>query len=111
MCIRDRGKGLPGVYPPLAGSEWVSGDPERLVKVILHGLTGPITVAGQKYGTGNAVPMPAMGGLSDHQIAAVLSYIRKEFGQEAAAVSAEAVKKIRTGTSGRDKPWTADELR
>ena len=86
------GKGLSGVYPPLAGSEWVSGDPERLVKVILHGLTGPITVAGQKYGTGNAVPMPAMGGLSDHQIAAVLSYIRKEFGQEAAEVSAEAVK-------------------
>ena len=69
------------MYPPLVDSEWVSGDSERLVKVILHGLTGPISVAGKKYGTGNAVPMPAMGGLSDAQIAAVLSYIRKEFGQ------------------------------
>ena len=110
-CHQPGGKGLPGVYPPLADSEWVSGDAERLVKVILHGLAGPISVAGQKFGTGNNVPMPAMGGLNDNQISAVLSYIRKEFGKDAPEISAEAVKLIRAETASRDKPWTADELR
>jgi len=109
-CHQPEGKGLPGVYPPLAGSEWVSDDPERLVKVILHGLAGPISVAGQKYGTGRAVPMPAMGGLNDQQVAAVLSYVRREFGESAPEISAEFVKKIRAKTADRVKPWTAEEL-
>ena len=109
-CHQPEGKGLPGVYPPLAGSEWVSDDPERLVKVILHGLAGPISVAGQKYGTGRAVPMPAMGGLNDQQVAAVLSYVRREFGESAPEISADFVKKIRAKTADRVKPWTAEEL-
>lgn len=110
-CHQPEGKGLPGVYPPLVDSEWVSGDSERLVKVILHGLAGPISVAGKKYGTGNAVPMPAMGGLSDAQISAVLSYIRKAFGKGAPEISADTVKLIRAKTAGRAEPWTAEELR
>ena len=69
-----------------------------------------LDVAGQKYGTGRAVPMPAMGGLNDQQVAAVLSYVRMEFGESAPEISAEFVKKIRAKTAGRVKPWTAEEL-
>lgn len=111
-CHQPGGKGLPGVYPPLAGSQWVSSkDPSHLIKIVLHGLTGPITVNGQKYGhQPNSVPMPPMGGLSDQQIADVLSFVRKEFGKNAPPVSAESVKIIRSGHKNRTRPWTAPEL-
>src|SRR5262249_32978631 len=59
-CHQPEGKGLPGVYPALAGSEWVRSDTSRLIKILLHGLTGPITVAGQDFGGPNAVPMPSL---------------------------------------------------
>ena len=55
--------------------------------------------------------MPAMGGLSDAQISAVLSYIRKAFGKGAPEISADTVKLIRAKTAGRAEPWTAEELR
>ncbi len=110
-CHQPEGKGLPGVYPPLAGSDWLKGDPERLIKVILHGLAGPVTVSGQTYGRGeNAVPMPGMAGLTDQQIVDVLGYVRSEFGEKGAAPSLEQVKRVRAATGGRDKAWTAAEL-
>jgi len=75
-CHQPEGKGLPGVYPPLAGSDWVRGDKARIIKVILHGLTGPVTVGGQNFGhLPNSVPMPALGGLTDEQIADVLTFV------------------------------------
>ena len=111
-CHQPEGKGLPGVYPPLAGSDWVRGDKDRLIKVLLHGLTGPVTVAGQKFGGDPAsVPMPAMGGLTDEQIADVLSFVRGGFGQQAPPVTAAEVKAVRATTTGRQLPWTADELK
>jgi mono/diheme cytochrome c family protein len=61
-CHQPEGKGLPGVYPPLAGSEWVRGDSARLIKILLHGLTGPIMVPGRDFGGADAVPMPSLGG-------------------------------------------------
>ncbi|MBC8348703.1 MAG: DUF1080 domain-containing protein [Verrucomicrobia bacterium] len=111
-CHQPGGKGLPGVYPPLAGSDWVSGkDKARLIKTVLHGLTGPISVAGQVHGDKpNSVPMPAMGGLTDKQIADVLTFIRKEFGQGSGTVSPHEVKSVREATKNRDKPWTEEEL-
>ena len=111
-CHQPEGKGLPGVYPPLAGSDWVRGDKDRLIKVLLHGLTGPVTVGGQKFGGDPAsVPMPAMGGLTDEQIADVLSFVRSGFGQQAPPVTAAEVKAVRATTTGRQLPWTAAELK
>lgn len=110
-CHQPEGKGLAGVYPPLDGSAWVKGDEQRLIKIVLNGLTGPVDVAGEKYGAGTqSVPMPAMGGMSDEDIASVLSYIRQEFGAGASAVSSETVGQVRSEVSGRSEPWTAKEL-
>jgi putative membrane-bound dehydrogenase-like protein len=110
-CHQPGGKGLPGVYPPLAESDWVNAkDPSNLIKVVLHGLTGPITVNGQTYGQDAGVPMPPMGGLTDQQIADVLSYLRTEFGPGASSVSADQVKSVRAATSERTTSWTEKEL-
>jgi mono/diheme cytochrome c family protein len=109
-CHQPEGKGLPGVYPPLVGSDWLRGDTTRLIKILLHGLTGPVTVAGQNFGGPNAVPMPSLGGLTDEQIADVLTFVRKEFGAKSSAVSAADVKKVRAATANRGEPWTVEEL-
>jgi putative membrane-bound dehydrogenase-like protein len=111
-CHQPEGKGLPGVYPPLEGSEWVSAtDPSKLIKIVLHGLSGPIKVSGQTYGNQpGAVPMPAMSGLNDQQIADVLTFVRETYGQNADPITADEVKEIRTETRGRTKPWTAAEI-
>ena len=109
-CHQPEGKGLPGVYPPLAGSEWVRGDAARLIKIVLHGLQGPITIAGQNFGGPGAVPMPAMGGLSDEQIADVLTFVRGTFGPNAAAVKAADVQAIRSAAGSRETPWSESEL-
>lgn len=109
-CHQPEAKGLPGVYPPLAGSDWALGDKSRLIRIVLHGLTGPIAVKGENYGAPGAVPMPAMGGLNDQQIADVLTYVRGAFGNKASAVTPEEVKAIRAATASRDQPWTATEL-
>lgn len=110
-CHQPEGKGLGTVYPPLANSEWVRGDKARLIKVVLHGLTGPIEVAGQKFGGGlDPIPMPAMGGLTDEQIADVLSFVRDSFGGKASPVTPGEVKSVRDAHAARTVPWTALEL-
>jgi putative membrane-bound dehydrogenase-like protein len=109
-CHQPGGKGLPGVYPPLTGSEWVRGDTARLIKILLHGLSGPITVAGQDFGGPNAVPMPSLAGLTDEQIADVLTFVRKDFGANSSPVLPDEVKKVRASTADRSAPWTFKEL-
>src|SRR5437867_4372820 len=94
-CHQPGGKGLPGFYPPLAGSEWVRGDTARLIKIPLHGLTGKITVASQDFGGPDAVPMPSFAGLTDEQLADVLTFVRNEFGAHSSPVSADQVKTVR----------------
>jgi mono/diheme cytochrome c family protein len=107
-CHQATGTGVAGVYPPLAGSEWVL-DPiheKHIIKIVLYGLNGPITVKGNNYN--NA--MTAFGGiLRDDQIANVLTYIRSEWGNNAPAITAEQVAAIRAEIGARG-PWTADEL-
>lgn len=105
-CHQPTGKGLEGLAPPLADSEWVLGDPERIVKVIMHGLRGPIKVKGVAYN----YDMPAAGFLTDEQIAGVLTYIRREWDHEAAPVHLDLVQKIRAETKGRTDAWTEPEL-
>jgi putative membrane-bound dehydrogenase-like protein len=105
-CHQADRKGLPGIYPSLVDNEWINGDEEVLIKVILHGLTGPINVAGEDYGAkSDSVPMPPMGGLKDEQVAAVLNYLRGNDG-----VSVEDVTKVRKANVSRSKSWTAEEL-
>jgi len=105
-CHQAAGQGLAGVYPPLAKSEWVAGDPEALIKLTIHGLAGPTKVLGKDYGL---VPMPPMG-LDDQQLADVLTYVRGAFGNQAPAVKVEDVKEVREATKERTIPWTAAEL-
>ena len=105
-CHQANGAGLAGLAPPLAESEWVTGSEARLARIVLHGLTGPITVNDVTY----QMEMPALAVFDDEQIAGVLSYIRQEWGNEAPAVSADTVKQIRASTGSRTAPWTQDEL-
>ena len=91
-CHQPDGKGLESSgFPPLAGNDWVQGDEERLIKIVLHGLYGPIELAGKKYP--GQVPMTPFGGmLNDQEIADVLTYIRSSFGNLSKAVKPETVK-------------------
>ena len=105
-CHQLHGRGQEGLAPPLAQSEWVAGPPERLVRIILHGLRGPIKVNGQTY----ELDMPALGVLDDEQIAAVLTFIRREWDHSFPAVSPGLVKKVRESTITRQDAWTGAEL-
>jgi glucose/arabinose dehydrogenase/mono/diheme cytochrome c family protein len=108
-CHQADGKGLPGIYPPVAASDWVAGDAGALVRILLHGLSGPVTVNGQPYGVQVPLPMPPMG-LDDRQLADVLTYVRSAFGNAAPAVTVEQVAAERAATRGRTTPWTATEV-
>ena len=87
-CHMADGKGIAGLNPPLAGTDWVTGDKKRLINVILKGLETPIEVNGEEY----VVPMPGQPQLSDVQIADVLTYVRNSFGNKATAITAAEVK-------------------
>lgn len=106
-CHQASGEGVEGTYPPLAGSEWVADNEAKLVRIILQGLTGPVEVAGQTF----AGAMPAWGGvLKDPEIAAVATYVRSAWGNNAAAVTSATVTGIRAATKARTTPWTAPEM-
>jgi len=106
-CHQPNGEGLPGQFPPLAGSEYVTGDdPSLPIKIILAGLAGPITVKGSEY-NGAMLPFSA---LDDRTIAGVVTYIRGTWGNEASAVTAEDVAVVRAEIGNRSQ-YTADELK
>ncbi|WP_049722322.1 PVC-type heme-binding CxxCH protein [Gilvimarinus polysaccharolyticus] len=109
-CHQADGKGLPAAqFPPLAGAEWVTGNPERLIDITLHGLIGPINVKGQDYA--GHVPMTQFKNLlNDDELAAVLSYVRNAFGNSATAISADQVAKVRAATSQQSGFWQSSEL-
>lgn len=105
-CHQAQGEGTDR-YPPLAGSEWVNGSESRLVRIILHGLTGDVEVQGQVYNGA----MPAWGpSLSDAEIAAVATYIRSSFGNQALPITAATVAQARAATAARTTPFTMPEL-
>jgi mono/diheme cytochrome c family protein len=108
-CHQPNGKGLPPAFPPLNNSPWVTGDQDRLIKLTLHGLMGPLELNGQKF-DGN-VPMTPFGGmLKDHEVAAVLTYVRNQFGNKAPAVQEADVKRVRDATKSRNSFFLVDEL-
>ncbi|WP_407280996.1 cytochrome c [Aromatoleum evansii] len=101
-CHQASGAGIPLVFPPLAGSAWVDGSEHVLIQILLHGIKGSIEVAGSTFNG----EMPAFGEkLGDAEIAAVASYIRSQWGNQAGPVTAETVQDQRKLTGGRSTPW------
>ena len=90
-CHQSDGNGDDNHFPPLSGSEWVQGDKQRLIKIILEGSDGSIQVKGKSY---NGI-MPKNNFLPDDQIADILTFIRQSFGNNASAVKTQEVKKVR----------------
>jgi mono/diheme cytochrome c family protein len=111
VCHQADGMGVSGQFPPLAGSEWVMAEDwcadNHLARIVLHGLEGTVTVKGQQF---NNAMAPWGGVLKDEQIAAVLTYVRNEWGNKAPPFPVEFVTKIRTETKDRSTPWTQKEL-
>lgn len=110
-CHQPTGQGLPPMFPPLVGSEWVTGSEDRAIRIVLHGLKGPLKVKGVDYG---GAEMPATGpgsgfNLSPEKVAAVLTYIRSEWGNQAPPVTAAKVNEVR-GKEGNRGAWTVAEL-
>jgi mono/diheme cytochrome c family protein len=108
-CHQPHGGGAPGLAPPLGGSEWVSGPPERLAKIVLHGLIGPIEVRNQEWN----LHMPGLGfagAVDDHEIAAILTFVRRAWGNRADPVAQTVVSQAREAAADRKFPWTAKEL-
>ena len=94
-CHQATGKGLPGVFPPLDGSEWVHGDERTLANILLHGITGEIEVAGATY----KGAMPAFAQLSDAELAAVASYVRSSWSNKSEAIKPELFEKERKAST------------
>ncbi len=104
-CHQAAGAGLPGVFPPLAGSNWVNGRDTTVIQIVLHGIQGSLTVNGVKYNGA----MPTFGAqLSDAEIAAVLTHVRSHWGNTAGAVGAQQVAAQRAATAPRNEPWQGD---
>jgi mono/diheme cytochrome c family protein len=96
-CHQQDGRGMSGLAPPLVGSKWVLGQPARLARIVLHGKEG-------------AQMMPPLNALSDDQIAAVLTYVRRAWGHQVTPVNPGLVTEVRGYTTGRNRPWTEQEL-
>ena len=111
QCHQADGNGVLGVYPPLVASNWVTGHPQVVSRILINGLNGPIVVKGSNY-NGN---MPAFGSsglaLSDKDIAGVITYIRQEWGNSASDVTAATIAEYSDLYSGRSVPWQAADLK
>ncbi len=107
VCHQATGQGIPGSFPPLAGSEWATAVNAAVpIRIVLHGLSGQVTVKGQRFNSA----MPPYGTnqpLADSEVAAVLTYVRTSWGNAAGAVTPEQVAAERSATAGRTTPWTA----
>ena len=111
-CHGTDGAGMNRFAPPLIGSEWVLGDEKQLALIVLHGIEGPIEVAGKVYNQPEILPvMPAHSTMDDASITAILTYIRNEWGNQAGPVGKRTVSTTRNTSQGRVMPWKAEELK
>ena len=104
-CHLPNGVGQDGLAPPLVDSEWVLGSPERVARIVMHGVAGPIRVNGVDFN----MEMPGLATLTDEEIAAVVTYVRREWEHGADPVTVETVKRIRDAEGERGM-WSAEEL-
>ncbi len=111
LCHQANGEGIPNIYPPLAASEWVLAQDWRgdnhLTKILLNGMQGPMQVRGSTFNGA----MPGWRFLRDTELAAVLTYIRSQWGNSAPPIDARYVQQIRARTGGRGPAWSQNELR
>lgn len=105
------GQGIAPMAPPLQSSEWVLGSENRLVRIVLQGVSGPITVNGATYAPPRILPeMPGLAVLDDSQLASVVSFIRRAWEHGAEPIAASQVARIRQETQERIMPWREEEL-
>jgi nitrite reductase (NO-forming) len=115
-CHQADGMGNPGLnIPPLAGSDWImESSPTRIIRIVLHGLGGPVKVKDTMYTGGAMNPWlktpDNTAGLTPEEIAAALSYARNSWGNKASIVTADQVNAVLKETEKRSDPWTRDEL-
>jgi mono/diheme cytochrome c family protein len=107
-CHQANGLGVPGQYPPLAGSEFTTGGSHRPAMIVLKGLQGPVTVKGQKFGS--AVMQPWDKTLTDQRIADVLTYERSEWGNNASPVTAEQIAALRKELANHPDSFTEPDV-
>ncbi len=108
-CHQPDGEGLPAaMFPPLSGTKWVQGSEERLIKLTLHGLLGPIEIKGKQYP--GQVPMTAFKQLPDEELAAVLTYIRNTFGNKASVITPAKVREVRESTKSQQSFYAPADL-
>jgi mono/diheme cytochrome c family protein len=108
LCHNPDGMGKPNQAPPLAGSEWVQGSPNRLIRIPLYGLNGPITVKGQQMNF--PAPMPNVGSvLPPEDLAAALSYMRQAWGNKGSLITPEQVKAVSAEVGNRGA-FTPEEI-
>ena len=108
-CHKEDGRGQPGQAPPLVDSEWVNGPHDRLARIVLHGIHGPVKVRGEDWN----LRMPGLGNspvMNDERLAGVLTYVRRAWDNYGEAVDPEHVTAIRRSTPDRAMPWTVEEL-
>ena len=105
-CHQVHGRGLEGLAPALADSEWVNGSASRPIRVVINGAHGPLRVAGRSYN----LDMPPLGVLSDDQIACILTYVRRAWGNTGSPVTQAYVAQVRKELGDRKEPWTQPEL-
>ncbi|HEX2747823.1 MAG TPA: c-type cytochrome [Verrucomicrobiales bacterium] len=111
-CHQADGKGVEGVYPALVKSDWLKGDPQRAIKIVLKGLYGPLEFQGKTYGPEKGTP-PMMGFgplLNDEELAAVLTYVHQSFGNDLPVVKAAEVAKVRDAVKDRAIFYMVDEI-
>lgn len=110
-CHQANGEGTPGTFPPLAGSEFANAaNPAVPIRIVLRGMQGPVTVKGTQY----AGVMPPYGTgveMSDAEVAAVLTYVRQSWGNNASAVTPEQVAQERAAAGAGASAVTAEELK
>lgn len=110
-CHGVNGEGIEPVAPPLANSNWVLGPENRLIRIVLQGLEGPVHVNGTHYEPPTILPeMPSLATLDDVSLTAVLNYIRRDWGHEADLLQFGQVARVRRETANRETQWTEEEL-
>ncbi|MEE8468056.1 MAG: c-type cytochrome, partial [Planctomycetota bacterium] len=104
-CHQPSGLGEPGKAPSLRGSEWVLGSERRLVRILAHGMSGPLRIDGRTWD----MEMPALAGDAE-ELSGVLTYVRREWGHGADPISPQTVRTILEQAHDRSRPWTVEEL-
>src|SRR5690606_38851122 len=109
-CHQPDGRGLPASgFPPITGTPWAVGNEERLIKLVLKGLQGPVKIHDTEY-PGHVPMTPFENLLDDDDVAAVLTFVRKSFGNDASVISPEKVKEVRDEIKSQNGFFTPAEL-